>query len=234
MIRGKAPEAIALVSPGSVTWKWSSTQSSSFAPSPANETPLYVSDTNGAWRVPLTGAGSYSQDNIVVGIWTGFDCTVNPSIRNDNPNVVVSGRLFKGGDGKLVPQQNYSVILAVEDVAGRIGTTTYTFTVYRAEQDEPEKDEDGKDSTVPQSCDPNEMTGPLGIGEQRYVQSGQWMNYTIYFENMTNATASAQEVRVEHQMSEWLDWSTFEMGEVAFHNQIDMGLAGKAFGVSEA
>ncbi|MCL2103690.1 MAG: PKD domain-containing protein, partial [Kiritimatiellaeota bacterium] len=86
-----------------------------------------------------------------------------------------------------------------------------------------------------QSSDPNEMTGPLGFGNpdtERFVLPGQWMNYTIYFENQTNATASAQEVWVEHQMSSWLDWATFEMGEVAFHNQVDLELMGKSVGES--
>ncbi len=87
----------------------------------------------------------------------------------------------------------------------------------------------------PNSEDPNMMTGPLGFGNpdtERFVQPGQWMNYIIYFENLPEATGAAQEVWVEHQMSKWLDWSTFEMGEVAFHNQIDLGLSGKSFGES--
>jgi hypothetical protein len=54
------------------------------------------------------------------------------------------------------------------------------------------------------------------------------MTYTVYFENMTNATAAAQEVYVTNPLSEWLDWSTFEMGEVSFGNQIDLGLSGKS------
>ena len=84
-----------------------------------------------------------------------------------------------------------------------------------------------------QSCDPNEMVGPEGTGEARYVQPGEWMNYTIYFENKTNATAAAQEVFVTNPLSEWLDWSTFEMGEVSFNNQIDIGLSGLNGGTSE-
>ena len=86
---------------------------------------------------------------------------------------------------------------------------------------------------VPQSEDPNEMVGPVGTGEARYVQPGEWMTYTIYFENKTNATAAAQEVYVTNPLSEWLDWSTFEMGEVSFNNQIDIGLSGLNGGASE-
>lgn len=88
-----------------------------------------------------------------------------------------------------------------------------------------------------QSIDPNEMAGPLGLGDpetERYVKPGEWMTYTVYFENRADATAAAQEVRVTNPLSEYLDWSTFEMGEVAFNNQIDLGLSGKRSGTSEA
>ncbi len=91
--------------------------------------------------------------------------------------------------------------------------------------------------TIPQSCDPNEMSGPLGLGDpetERYVKPGEWMTYTVYFENRADATAAAQEVRVTNPLSEYLDWSTFEMGEIAFKNQIDLGLSGKRSGTSEA
>ena len=90
--------------------------------------------------------------------------------------------------------------------------------------------------SVPQSCDPNEMVGPRGKGDpetDRFVKPGEWMTYTVYFENKSDATAAAQEVTVTNPLSEWLDWSTFEMGEVAFNNQIDLGLVGKKNGTSE-
>ena len=78
-----------------------------------------------------------------------------------------------------------------------------------------------------QSCDPNEISGPLGTGEKRYVQQGDWMDYTIYFENKTNATAAAQEVFVDLPMDENLDWSTLELGEIAFGEHIDTTLVEK-------
>ncbi|MBR2921269.1 MAG: hypothetical protein IKC27_07950, partial [Kiritimatiellae bacterium] len=89
---------------------------------------------------------------------------------------------------------------------------------------------------IHKSNDPNEMSGPLGLGDpntERFVKPGEWMTYTVYFENMTNATAAAQEVYVTNPLSEWLDWSTFEMGEVSFGNQIDLGLSGKSSGTTE-
>ena len=80
------------------------------------------------------------------------------------------------------------------------------------------------------SWDPNEIKGPLGEGEKRYVQQGEWMDYTIYFENKTNATAAAQEVFVDLPMDENLDWTTLELGEIAFGEHIDTSLSGKSHG----
>ena len=84
------------------------------------------------------------------------------------------------------------------------------------------------------SWDPNEIVGPLGVGEARYVLPGEWMTYTVYFENLSNATASAAEVYVKTPLSKWLDWSTFEMGEVALNNQSDLGLVGMQCGECES
>ncbi len=85
-------------------------------------------------------------------------------------------------------------------------------------------------SQVPQSCDPNEMNGPAGLGEQRLVKPGEWMTYTIYFENKSDATGAAQEVRVTEQLDDALDWSTFEVLDVVYRNQVESGLSGLANG----
>ncbi len=80
------------------------------------------------------------------------------------------------------------------------------------------------------SSDPNEISGPEGTGEERYMPQGGWMDYTIYFENKTNATAAAQEIFVDLPMDENLDWSTLELGEIAFGEHIDTSLVGKSHG----
>ena len=84
---------------------------------------------------------------------------------------------------------------------------------------------DGSASTF-NSEDPNEMVGPAGVGDSRYVKPGDWMDYTIYFENMTNATAAAQDIYVTLPKDAGLDWSTFELGEVVFGDNIDTMLSG--------
>lgn len=86
------------------------------------------------------------------------------------------------------------------------------------------------------SCDPNEISGPFGVGDpetERFVVPGEWLTYTVYFENTSNATAAAQEVYVTNPLNKYLDWTTFEMGEIVFNNQVDLGLVGKASGTCE-
>ena len=70
------------------------------------------------------------------------------------------------------------------------------------------------------------MVGPAGVGEERFVKPGETMDYTIYFENQTNATAAAQDVYVTLPKDAGLDWSTFELGEVVFGDNIDTTLSG--------
>jgi RHS repeat-associated protein/uncharacterized repeat protein (TIGR01451 family) len=70
--------------------------------------------------------------------------------------------------------------------------------------------------------DPNEKTGP---GPQVYP--GQRVTYTIYFENQKSATAPAQEVFITDNLDANLDWSSFELGEVAFGSMVVSSLAGR-------
>ncbi|MBP5670769.1 MAG: hypothetical protein J6X49_00130, partial [Victivallales bacterium] len=85
------------------------------------------------------------------------------------------------------------------------------------------------------SVDPNEISGMIGLGDsgtQRFVKPGEWLDYTVYFENKSTAAFPAQEVTVTHQLSKWLDWSSLELGEIAFNNQIQLELKGKARGTA--
>ena len=90
----------------------------------------------------------------------------------------------------------------------------------------------GGGGTSKKSSDPNEVTGPAGVGEEKLVKPGDWLDYTVYFENQTNATADAQEVVVETVLSPQLDWSTFELLHVAFGDRVDAGLEGCPSGTS--
>ncbi len=142
----------------------------------------------------------------------------------------------KNGSYMVVHKEKINVTnLGVLSFMDLFRTKRKTINVF---EDEPPEDENKDDEAINpvKSCDPNEMSGPLGEGDpetERFVKPGEWMDYTIYYENKTNATAAAQEVFVDAQLSEYLDWSTFEMKAVSFGEQIDMGLEGRSSGASE-
>jgi len=68
------------------------------------------------------------------------------------------------------------------------------------------------------SIDPNDKVGPSGVGSEHYIGPADWLPYTIRFENVTNATAPAQEVLVVDSLDANLDWASFELTGVGFNN----------------
>ncbi len=68
--------------------------------------------------------------------------------------------------------------------------------------------------------DPNEKTGPTGIGKQHLVGTDDELHYVIYFENKEEAGAPAQEVFVTDNLDSDLDWSTFHLTEIAWGDYI--------------
>jgi formylglycine-generating enzyme required for sulfatase activity len=137
----------------------------------------------------------------------------------------------------------YEVSLKLEsEHFGYLGK--YTKTIHVGDDDD-DDDPPTKPPTKPpkttkggvpmNSVDPNEISGMIGLGDsgtQRFVKPGEWLDYTVYFENKSTAAVPAQEVTVTHQLSKWLDWSSLELGEIAFNNQIQLELKGKARGTA--
>jgi hypothetical protein len=57
---------------------------------------------------------------------------------------------------------------------------------------------------VLKSCDPNEIQGPTGIGDQQFIAQKDRVNYTVYFENDPElASAAAKQVRISVPISEF-------------------------------
>jgi len=94
------------------------------------------------------------------------------------------------------------------------------------------KDKDGGNGSQVTSMDPNDVVGPAGRGDMRYVSRGERLEYTIDFENVSNATASAQMIRVTLPEDPNLDWTTLELGEIAMGNRIDLSFVGKKPGAT--
>lgn len=59
----------------------------------------------------------------------------------------------------------------------------------------------------------------MGYGSNNFVRADSLLPYTIHFENETNATAPAQQVVVSDRLTNRLDWTTFELTEIAFGDQ---------------
>lgn len=126
-----------------------------------------------------------------------------------------------------VDSGRYPVALIVKDSAGKYDSVS-GFVEVKVFVDGEEKD-----TPLPESIDPNEMSGPAGVGEDRKILPGQWLEFKIHFENHSDATAAAQEIHITNMLSNYLDWSTFELGEIVFKNQIVTSLSGKNSGSVE-
>jgi len=65
------------------------------------------------------------------------------------------------------------------------------------------------------SWDPNEIVGPTGFGEQNHIAEIPRMNYTIYFENLKDATAPAYRVQIVDTLSALFNPETMEFAETS-------------------
>ncbi|MGC9329603.1 MAG: DUF7619 domain-containing protein, partial [Candidatus Hinthialibacter sp.] len=66
--------------------------------------------------------------------------------------------------------------------------------------------------------DPNEKHGPGGMEGE--ITGLDRITYTIFFENMPTATASAQQVVIVDDLTDQLDWNSFQLQEAAFGERI--------------
>jgi hypothetical protein len=79
---------------------------------------------------------------------------------------------------------------------------------------------------VPPPVDPNDIVGPAGHGDERWIAAHRQLDYMIRFENdPVLAQAPAQKVVITQQLDADLDWRTFRLG--------DFGFGGLVFAVPE-
>jgi PKD repeat protein len=72
-------------------------------------------------------------------------------------------------------------------------------------------------SGVVRSYDPNDILGPSGFGDQKWIAQTQSLPYTIRFENDPElATAPAQVVKVTQKLDETVDARSFRLGSFGF------------------
>ncbi len=70
------------------------------------------------------------------------------------------------------------------------------------------------------SQDPNDIVGPGGFGDQRWIASQQVLPYKIQFENISSATAAAQFIVVTNQMDANLDLATFQLDQFGIGTKV--------------
>lgn len=87
------------------------------------------------------------------------------------------------------------------------------------DQDEPEPYESNSASMgLLWSLDPNEIVGPTGVGEPKFVNVNGQMPYTIYCENDETATAPARRIRITSPVEQYQDPTTLQLGTFGFNN----------------
>lgn len=70
------------------------------------------------------------------------------------------------------------------------------------------------------SLDPNRKIGPAGFSSAGYIRADDQLAYRIDFENDPNATAPAQQVIITDPLDSDLDWTTFQLTEIGFGDQL--------------
>jgi RHS repeat-associated protein len=79
------------------------------------------------------------------------------------------------------------------------------------------------------SVDPNELTGPSGYGDQRFVRPDVSLGYRVDFENYESATAPAQLVDISNPIAADLDLATLQFGSVGWGDTLISIPAGRNF-----
>ena len=72
-----------------------------------------------------------------------------------------------------------------------------------------------KEGRMVNSWDPNEKTGPTGFGNLNHKSEAGLMHYTIFFENLKEATAPAYRVQITDTLSDVFDLASVTFGAVS-------------------
>ncbi|MFU7561278.1 carboxypeptidase regulatory-like domain-containing protein [Roseiconus sp. JC912] len=79
------------------------------------------------------------------------------------------------------------------------------------------------------AVDPNDIIGPIGAGEQRWIPKKELLNYIVRFENdAEKATAPAARVTIRQQLDSDLDFSTFKLGQFGFGGTVFSNATGQS------
>lgn len=154
----------------------------------------------------LTNEGSQSENAVMT---YAFDDTLLDFVSSSS-GATVSGNIVSI-PFTVASQQTIAVVLtftvATPPVADLGMVLNGTATAILDSDENQENNTAVASTTIVNSYDPNDITVHEGafISE---AQAGDYLHYTVRFQNM--GTAEALQVRIENELSAFLDWTTFE------------------------
>jgi uncharacterized repeat protein (TIGR01451 family) len=147
---------------------------------------------------------------------------IHSFISSSLPPSSVSGNTVTWSYSNLAPTSviNISVLVSAANSSdlGTIATYTLTSTIEDEFNNIIFTDNEIDTYEITCSYDPNDITEHNGHTDAGYTFAGDELEYTIRFQNTGNAPA--QDVRIENQLSEKLDWSS--MQPVAWSHDFDL------------
>ncbi|TRU69655.1 MAG: hypothetical protein EWV55_20760, partial [Microcystis viridis Mv_BB_P_19951000_S69] len=143
-----------------------------------------------------------------------LNVTVVDTVDFDPGNTVFTGSVFWQA---AILERNSRAFDVPFTVSFKPDTQTFSFSVNLADDDCEEDPDDEDPIRRPTSVDPNDILGPDGFGEDRWLSTGTPLAYRIRFENdPVFAQAPAQVVRITQQLDSDLDFRTFRLGDFGF------------------
>ena len=147
--------------------------------------------SDGTWSIALNCTESYTtsdEDEIVFNRFELIDAAEkkgtayfqNKNTICDVERVTVSGQLPFDVDeqGNLLCEgERYTVQLKIMSTEDDDAITTCILDVRMGAENDEGEGLAAASSASPKSCDPNEMVGPVGMGENRIVKPGEWLKY---------------------------------------------------------
>ena len=184
------------------------------APNPASSlgTPLVVSVYND--DIVSIPAATVSLSGVVTA-W-GTVTSLPPPPRPGTVIGTVTGWTWTPSGGSLAPGDVISFPFTLKGTVPGIGQS-FTLTAGFIPNSGPYGATDSKLLNVVGALDPNDKSGPTGIGAAHYIKGNAALPYQIAFENDPGASAPAQNVVVTDQLDPAkVDLTTFRFGPITF------------------
>ncbi|WYM00653.1 MAG: Calx-beta domain-containing protein [Gloeotrichia echinulata CP02] len=163
---------------------------------------------NGSLIGKLSAKGFRLQDNFTFELVDNADGRFR--INNRNELVVADGSKL---DYESKTNHNIDVKTSYL-IGGRIYDILSVFKIQLIDVDETKLPEEPKIKIpIVAPIDPNDILGPAGFGEEKWLTASSTLPYTIRFENLASATAPAQQVVITQQLDPDLDFRTYRVGD---------------------